>query len=120
MDSAVAALAALAQENRLAIFRLLVQTGEQGMSAGALANALKFPNSSLSFHLAQLLKAGLVHGDAPNVYGRSLAQVASAVVETPGQQVVVPIETPLKPTGGLAILRGNLSPEGSVVKLAGH
>jgi dihydroxy-acid dehydratase len=68
----------------------------------------------------ELLKAGLVHGDAPNVDGRSLAQVASAVVETPGQQVVVPIETPLKPTGGLAILRGNLSPEGSVVKLAGH
>jgi dihydroxy-acid dehydratase len=68
----------------------------------------------------ELLKAGLVHGDAPNVDGRSLAQVAAAVVETPGQEVVVPIETPLKETGGLAILRGNLSPEGSVVKLAGH
>jgi dihydroxy-acid dehydratase len=68
----------------------------------------------------ELLKAGLVHGDAPNVDGRSLAEVAAAVVETPGQQVVVPIETPLKPTGGLAILRGNLAPEGSVVKLAGH
>jgi dihydroxy-acid dehydratase len=68
----------------------------------------------------ELLKAGLVHGDAPNVDGRSLSQVASAVVETPGQEVVVPIETPLKPTGGLAILRGNLAPEGCVVKLAGH
>ena len=68
----------------------------------------------------ELLKAGLVHGDAPNVDGRSMSQVASAVVETPGQEVVVPIETPLKATGGLAILRGNLSPEGSVVKLAGH
>jgi dihydroxy-acid dehydratase len=68
----------------------------------------------------ELLKKGLVHGDAPNVDGRSLAQVATAVVETPGQQVVVPIETPLKPSGGLAILRGNLAPEGSVVKLAGH
>jgi dihydroxy-acid dehydratase len=68
----------------------------------------------------ELLKAGLVHGDAPNVDGRSLSQVATAVVETPGQQVVVPIETPLKATGGLAILRGNLAPEGSVVKLAGH
>ncbi|HEX2504901.1 MAG TPA: dihydroxy-acid dehydratase, partial [Gaiellaceae bacterium] len=41
-------------------------------------------------------------------------------VETPGQQVVVPIEVPIKPTGGLAILRGNLAPDGSVVKLAGH
>ncbi len=68
----------------------------------------------------ELLKAGLVHGDSPNVDGRSLAEVATAVVETPGQEVVVPIETPLKATGGLAILRGNLAPEGSVVKLAGH
>src|SRR5213076_1610632 len=68
----------------------------------------------------ELLKAGLVHGDAPNVDGRSLAQVASAVVETPGQEVVVPIDRPLKATGGLAVLRGNLAPEGSVVKLAGH
>jgi dihydroxy-acid dehydratase len=68
----------------------------------------------------ELLKQGLVHGDAPNVDGRSLAEVATAVVETPGQEVVVPIETPLKPTGGLAILRGNLAPDGCVVKLAGH
>jgi dihydroxy-acid dehydratase len=68
----------------------------------------------------ELLKAGLVHGDAPNVDGRSLAEVATAVVETPGQEVVVSIDTPLKPTGGLAILRGNLAPDGSVVKLAGH
>ena len=43
-----------------------------------------------------------------------------AVAETPGQKVVVPIETPLKPNGGLAILRGSLAPEGCVVKLAGH
>jgi dihydroxy-acid dehydratase len=68
----------------------------------------------------ELLKAGLVHGDAPNVDGRSLAEVATAVIETPGQEVVVPIETPLKATGGLAILRGNLAPDGCVVKLAGH
>ena len=50
----------------------------------------------------------------------ALAQIAADVKEAPGQDVVVPIETPLKATGGLAILRGNLSPEGSVVKLAGH
>jgi dihydroxy-acid dehydratase len=68
----------------------------------------------------ELLKHGLVHGDAPNVDGRSLAAVASAVVERPGQEVVVPIERPLKPTGGLAVLRGNLAPGGAVVKLAGH
>ena len=68
----------------------------------------------------ELLKRGLVHADAPNVDGRTLGDIATAVVERPGQQVVVPIETPLKPTGGLAILHGNLAPEGCVVKLAGH
>ena len=68
----------------------------------------------------ELHKAGLVHADARNVDGRSLGEIAAAVVEQPGQEVVVPIETPLKPTGGLAILRGNLAPEGCVVKLAGH
>jgi dihydroxy-acid dehydratase len=68
----------------------------------------------------ELVKAGLVHQDAPNVDGRTLGEVAAAVVEHPGQEVVVPIERPLKPTGGLAVLRGNLAPEGCVVKLAGH
>lgn len=58
--SAVSALAALAQEHRLALFRLLVQAGNDGMAAGAIADALGVPNSSLSFHLAQLHKAGLV------------------------------------------------------------
>ncbi len=58
--------------------------------------------------------------DAPNVDGRTLGEVAAAAVEREGQEVVVPVETPLKPTGGLAVLRGNLAPEGCVVKLAGH
>jgi dihydroxy-acid dehydratase len=61
-----------------------------------------------------------VHGDAPNVDGSTLGDAAVAVVERPGQLVVVPLETPIKPTGGLAVLRGNLAPEGCVVKLAGH
>ena len=68
----------------------------------------------------ELLKQGLVHGDAPTVDGRTLGEIATAVAERPGQEVVVPFETPLKPTGGLAILRGNLAPDGCVVKLAGH
>ncbi|HEX5468739.1 MAG TPA: dihydroxy-acid dehydratase [Gaiellaceae bacterium] len=68
----------------------------------------------------ELLKRELVHAGAPNVDGRSLGEIAAAVEETPGQEVVVPLETPVKPVGGLAILRGNLAPEGSVVKLAGH
>lgn len=58
--SAVVALSALAQEHRLALFRLLVQAGDNGMSAGAIAEALGVPNSSLSFHLSQLHKANLV------------------------------------------------------------
>ncbi len=57
---AVAALAALAHDHRLAVFRLLVQKGRQGLAAGAIARALGLPNSSLSFHLAQLQQAGLV------------------------------------------------------------
>jgi DNA-binding transcriptional ArsR family regulator len=58
--AAIEALSALAQEHRLALFRLLVQTGEQGMAAGAIADALGVPNSSLSFHLAQLNRVGLI------------------------------------------------------------
>ena len=58
--AAIAALSALAQEHRLALFRLLVVAGEEGMAAGALAEALAIPNSSLSFHLAQLLRCGLI------------------------------------------------------------
>lgn len=58
--TAIGALGALAQEHRLALFRLLVQAGERGMAAGAIARALGIPNSSLSFHLAQLHRAGLV------------------------------------------------------------
>jgi dihydroxy-acid dehydratase len=68
----------------------------------------------------ELLKRELVHAGARNVDGRSLGEIAEAVEERPGQEVVVPIEEPLKPTGGLAILYGNLAPEGCVVKLAGH
>lgn len=58
--AAIDALGALAQEHRLALFRLLVQAGDKGMAAGALATALGVPNSSLSFHLAQLRNAGLI------------------------------------------------------------
>jgi DNA-binding transcriptional ArsR family regulator len=59
-SSAIKALGALAQEHRLALYRLLVQAGGSGMSAGAIAEALSVPNSSLSFHLAQLRNAGLI------------------------------------------------------------
>jgi dihydroxy-acid dehydratase len=68
----------------------------------------------------ELVGAGMAHGDARGVDGRTLGEVGEQVEERPGQDVVVPWQTPLKPTGGLAILRGSLAPEGSVVKLSGH
>ena len=68
----------------------------------------------------ELAKQGLIHGDAPTVDGRPLGEIAAAAQETAGQEVVVPIERPLKPRGGIAVLRGNLAPDGCVVKLAGH
>src|SRR3990170_2197354 len=68
-QSVIAGLSALAQEHRLALFRLLVQAGEDGMAAGRIAGALGLPNSSLSFHLAQLQSAGLIEQERQ---GRSL------------------------------------------------
>jgi dihydroxy-acid dehydratase len=70
--------------------------------------------------MRELLKRDLLDGTARTVDGRTIAEIAAAASEAPGQQVVVPVETPLKPTGGLAILHGTLAPEGCVVKLAGH
>jgi ArsR family transcriptional regulator len=61
--SAIEALGALAQEHRLAVFRQLVQAGDAGMAAGAIAEAIGIPGSSLSFHLAQLRNAGLILQD---------------------------------------------------------
>jgi dihydroxy-acid dehydratase len=71
--------------------------------------------------LAQrLAQAGLLHEDAPTVTGATIGEIAAAARETPGQEVIRPLENPIKATGGLAILRGNLAPDGCVVKLAGH
>ena len=68
----------------------------------------------------RLLDAGRLHGEVMTVTGRTIAQEAARAVETPGQDVVVPVERALKETGGLVILRGSLAPEGCVVKVAGH
>ncbi len=68
----------------------------------------------------ELLKGGLIDGSTPNVDGRTLAQIADAAVETPGQVVVSTLDKPFKTSGGLAILRGSLAPDGCVIKLAGH
>lgn len=72
-DRAVEALGALAQEHRLSLFRLLVQAGEDGMSAGAIAQELGVPNSSLSFHLSYLTRGGLIQ---QRRQGRSLIYTA--------------------------------------------
>jgi dihydroxy-acid dehydratase len=68
----------------------------------------------------RLLEAGLLHGDSLTVTGRTLAQEASSAKEKQGQEVVRKLDAPLKPTGGLVILKGNLAPEGCVIKVAGH
>jgi dihydroxy-acid dehydratase len=69
--------------------------------------------------LNRLAEAGKLHEDEITVSGRTIGEEAGAAVETPNQEVVRPLSDPLKPEGGLAILRGNLAPEGAVVKLAG-
>jgi dihydroxy-acid dehydratase len=74
-----------------------------------------------SLLLAQrLLAAGLLHGECLNITGKTLSEEAESAKETLGQPVIRSLENPIKPTGGLVILKGNLAPEGSVVKVAGH
>jgi dihydroxy-acid dehydratase len=68
----------------------------------------------------RMLEAGLLKGEAITVTGRSLAEEAAAAKETAGQEVVRSKNNPLKSTGGLVILHGNLAPEGCVIKVAGH
>jgi dihydroxy-acid dehydratase len=68
----------------------------------------------------RLLEAGLLHGESITVTGRTIAEEGNAAKEAPGQEVVRKLNAPLKPTGGLVILKGNLAPEGCVVKVAGH
>jgi len=68
----------------------------------------------------RLLDAGVLSEDERTVTGRTIGEEARDAQETPGQEVVRPLDDPLKPTGGLVILRGNLAPDGCVVKVAGH
>jgi dihydroxy-acid dehydratase len=68
----------------------------------------------------RLLDAGLIKGDSITVSGKTIAEEAAIAKETPNQAVIRTLENPLKPTGGLVIMRGNLAPEGAVIKVAGH
>src|SRR6266568_4249456 len=68
----------------------------------------------------RLIEGGYVDGDALTVTGRSLGEECESVVETPGQEVVLPLSSPLRDEGGLVVLRGNLAPDGAVVKVTHH
>jgi dihydroxy-acid dehydratase len=68
----------------------------------------------------RLAEGKFIHGSALTVTGRTFAEEASQAHETPGQEVILPLDKTLKPRGGIAILRGSLAPEGCVIKLAGH
>src|SRR5213078_2272945 len=68
----------------------------------------------------RLLDAGLLNADAMTVTGRTIGDEARAAREAPGQKVIRALSDPLAPHGGLAILRGNLAPDGCVAKVAGH
>jgi dihydroxy-acid dehydratase len=69
--------------------------------------------------IKRLVESGAIAADSPTVTGRSIGEEASRAAETPGQEVVRTSDRPLKPTGGLVILFGNLAPEGAVLKLSG-
>ncbi len=91
------------------------------LSPGGHYNAVDMYRAGGTALLARRLnELGVLHADAPTVLGRSVGELADAANEQDGQRVVLPVAEALKPTGGLAILRGNLAPEGCVVKLAGH
>lgn len=68
----------------------------------------------------RLVEAGILHANEATVTGRTIGEEANEAKETAGQQVLRPLSNPIKPTGGLVILKGNLAPEGCVVKVAGH
>ena len=84
-----------------------------------VANDL-YEAGGIPFLAKRMAEAGLLHTDELTVTGKTIGVEANAATETEGQQVVRPIDVPLKPTGGFAILRGNLAPDGCVIKLAGQ
>ena len=91
------------------------------LKPGGNYNAVDMYHAGGTALLARRLKeAGILHADAPTVQGNTVGELADAAHEADGQRVVRALDDALKPTGGLAILRGNLAPEGCVVKLAGH
>src|SRR6266536_3157865 len=92
-------------------------------TANTMACATEFLGlrpAGLALLSKRLVEAGLVHPDTRNVDGRTLGEIAAAARETPGQRVILPVEAPLKQTGGIEIMYGDPAPGGCVIKLAGH
>jgi len=91
------------------------------LSPGGKYAATDYQDAGGSRLLAQrLIEKGLLKGDSITVSGKTLAEEAALAVETPNQPVIHTWDTALKPTGGLVIMKGNLAPEGCVIKVAGH
>lgn len=140
IENAIAAVAATGGSTN-AVLHLLAIAGEAGVELSIddfdrisehtpliadlkpggrfVANDL-FKAGGIQLVAKRLVDAGLIHGDAITVTGKTIAEAAQMTTETPGQEVVRSAANPIKSTGGLVILKGNLAPEGSVVKVAGH
>jgi dihydroxy-acid dehydratase len=88
--------------------------------AGRFTAAEMYQAGGMAVVAKRLLDAGLLHADEPTVTGRTIGEEAERARETPGQEVIRPLANPLKPHGGMVILRGNLAPDGCVLKLVGQ
>ena len=87
---------------------------------GSYAALDLYKAGGIALVLRELAAGGLLHLNEQGVDGRTMGEIASQANERPGQDVIRPINNPIKKTGGLTVLRGNLAPEGAIVKLAGH
>ena len=88
--------------------------------AGRFTAPEMFQAGGMAVIAKRLLEAGLLHAEEPTVTGRTIGEEARAARETPGQEVIRPLTEPLKGSGGMVILRGNLAPEGCVLKVVGQ
>ena len=88
--------------------------------AGRFAAPDMYQAGGMALIARRLLDAGLLHADEMTVAGRTIGEEARQARETPGQEVIRPLSNPLKPTGGMVILRGNLAPDGCVLKVVGQ
>jgi dihydroxy-acid dehydratase len=87
---------------------------------GSYAALDLYKAGGIALVLRELAAGGLLHLNEQGVDGRTMGEIASQANERAGQDVIRPINNPIKKTGGLTVLRGSLAPEGAIVKLAGH